>query len=198
MYAIIGWILGAGVALWLGLAYPVRTALPLWVAASGVACTLGGLAIRSQPIGIVTWAGKLGSTVVQWGFRASNGRLIPAVLISWLVWVVLGAAVILMLKFRAERSQALLVLAWAVDAAALLYVIGVMLANRGSRPGALVVVAGILVAMIAVSALLFRAGGPAATRLALVIAGGPPLVIGVGYGLFVLLMVTVGRNARWN
>jgi hypothetical protein len=114
------------------------------------------------------------------------------------VWVVLGAAIILMLRFRSDRSQALLVLAWAVDAAALLYVAGVMLANRGSRPGALLVVAGILAGMIAASLLLWRAGNPAATKLALIIAGGPPLVIGVGYGLFVLLMVTVGRNARWN
>jgi hypothetical protein len=34
--------------------------------------------------------------------------------------------------------------------------------------------------------------------LALAIAGGPPLFVVGGYGLFLVVMLTVGRNARWN
>jgi len=48
------------------------------------------------------------------------------------------------------------------------------------------------------SALWLGSASPNAKRLALLIGGGPPLFIGVGYGLFLLVMLTAGRHARWN
>jgi hypothetical protein len=53
--------------------------------------------------------------------------------------------------------------------------------------------------MIGTSAALVTLSTTAnAARRALLIAGGPPLFIGVGYGLFVLVLLTAGKNARWN
>jgi hypothetical protein len=190
------------VATWFGRSFPLRTALFAWTALTGALCALGGFAIASQPIGTPTSFGRLGASFVQWGFRASQGKLVPAVLISWLFWIVAGAAVILMTTWRGDRRQLLLALSWGVDALALLYVVGVILANRsptGSTASSLVVLVAVLAGMIVSS--LARWGmssSPTAMRTALFIAGGPPLLIGGGYALFVLLMMTVGRNARWN
>jgi hypothetical protein len=33
---------------------------------------------------------------------------------------------------------------------------------------------------------------------ALLVGGGPPAVIGVGAGVVLLILMTVGRNTRWN
>jgi hypothetical protein len=200
---LVGWVVMGAVAAWVGRSFPLKTALLAWTALSGAMCAIGAFAIASQPIGTPTNFGRFGSLFVQWGFRAGQGRLIPAVLISWLFWVVAGAAVILMLSWRADRRQLLLALAWGVDALALLYVVGVILANKtptsAATPSSLLVIVAALVGMIAVSLALWgMSGSPGAMRTALLIAGGPPLQIGGGYALFVLMMLTVGRNARWN
>jgi hypothetical protein len=203
LFKLIGWIVMGAAAAWIGRSFPLRTALLAWGALSGIMCAIGGFAIASQPVGTPTIFGRFGALFVQWGFRASHGRLVPAVLISWLFWIVAGSAVILMLSWRADRRQLLLALSWGVDALALLYVAGVILANRTpttpATPGSLLVLVAVLAGMLVSSLALWgMSGSPAAMRTALLIAGGPPLLIGGGYGLFVLLMMTVGRNARWN
>jgi hypothetical protein len=96
-----------------------------------------------------------------------------------------------------------MVLAWAADTAALLYVLGVWLrshAPTGAGLGSnLLSMAAVLMLMLVVSGILwFAVSLPGAKRLALMIAGGPPLLIGGGYGLFLLFVLTFGRNVRWN
>jgi hypothetical protein len=198
---ITGWAVIATVILAVALVAPPRSVLTSWVIFAAIITALAGLAIARQPLGESTAAGRLGSAVVRWGFRAGHGRLLPALLISWLVWVLLGATVILIIRHRGDTQHALLLLAWAVDAAALFYTVGVILANWGggrSFTGSLVTIAGVLVTMIVASVVLWSAGGsPGARRAALLVAGGPPLFIGVGYGLFVLVTLTVGHG-RWN
>lgn len=180
-----------------------RTAMAGWALLSGVACVLAALAISRQPVGEATLLGRLGGAALRWGFRAGQGKLLWATLISWLVWLLIGATAIAALRVRADRQQLLMVLAWAADLAALFYVLGVWLqshAPTGAGMGSnLVSLAGVLALMLVASAILwFALPGPAAKRLALLIAGGPPLLFGGGYALFLLVTLTVGRNARWN
>jgi len=35
-------------------------------------------------------------------------------------------------------------------------------------------------------------------RTAAMVAAGPILVVGIGYAAFLVVMLTAGRNARWN
>jgi hypothetical protein len=195
-----GWIIMAVLALWIARTLPAPTAVGVWIAVTGLACALGGFAISRQPVGVATLGGRIGSAAVRWGFRASNGRLVPAVLISWLVWTIIGGALILALRMRSDLPKLFLVLAIAVDAAVLLYVIGVMLSSfRGRAPASLIVIELILTAMIVSSVALWKlVGTPWAIRTALLVAAGPTVAIGGGYGLFLLVTLTVGRNARWN
>jgi hypothetical protein len=194
--------LAAGLAVCCGLFLDRWTALAAWCALTGLACGLGAMLLARQPLGVSTMAGRIGGRAVRWGYRVSGGRLGIAVLVSWLIWTILGAAVIGMVQHRSSLQHVLMILAWCVDAVAMLYVIGILLARwrpAGQMPGSLVKLATILGAMIVGSLVLWwvvRSEGARST--ALLIAGGPPLVIGVAYGLFVVLIVTVGRRARWN
>ncbi|MGH7712613.1 MAG: hypothetical protein ACREOG_15080 [Gemmatimonadaceae bacterium] len=125
--------------------------------------------------------------------------MIPAAVISWLVWMLLGAAIIGVTQFRSQPRHVLMILAWTVDVAALFYVLGVIGTNRGSgtMPSTLLMLAAVLVGMIAGSAALWWYIGTDPARVAaLALAGGPPLVIGVGYGFFVA--VTLIAGGRWN
>jgi hypothetical protein len=196
---LLGW--AVMVATMLGLAWspPGRPVLLYWASVSLLACILGALAIASQPLGQATLAGRFGSSVVRWGFRATQGKLAAAAAISWIIWLAVGSAAIVAVRARGDLSFRLMLLAWTIDFGALCYVLGVWLMNRGSGRSTLLVVAAALIGMLGISAALwFGNSGPATRRTALMLAGGPPLVIGVGYGLFLLVVLTVGRNARWN
>lgn len=195
------WYLGgfaamAAVMVGLALKLPSPTALYAWAGFAAAACLLGALAIASQPIGKATWLGRIGSIPMRWGFRAGRGRLAPAIGISWLVWLVLGFAVITAVQHRSDIRTALFTLAWCVDLLVLFRIVGLMLANRGPRK--LLNIGAVLVGMLLVSGFFWLKGEPNAQRMALLIAGGPPALIGGGYALFLGFMMTVGRNARWN
>ena len=161
----------------------------------------GAILLRLQPIGVPTASGRVGGAFVHWGFRAGRGRLLPAVLVSWLVWILLGGAIIGLTHSRSQPRQLLMLLAWTVDAAALFRVLGTAATNRSSGrpvPRSLLLVATVLVLMLAVSAALWWYAGSAPARLAaLVLAGGPPLLVGVGYGLLTGLMLIGGRHGKW-
>lgn len=183
------------------MAPPGRPVLLYWAGISLVACVLGAIAIASQPLGQATLPGRFGSSVVKWGFRVTQGKLTGAAALSWLVWLVIGAAAITAGRVRGDMGYRLILLAWVVDFGALCYILGVWLSNRGGGSGnpSLLLISAALVAMLGISAALwFGNGAPGARRTALMLAGGPPLVLGVGYGLFLLVVLTVGRNARWN
>ena len=176
---------------------PTRSALLWWAGFALVACLAGAFAISRQPIGQSTIWGRLGSAFVHWGFRAGRGQLPAALGISLVVWLLIGSTAILAWGARTEPRQALIILAWAANLAVLFYMVGVMLANPGTSRQ-LVTVSGVVLGLTVVSAAFWTARTPGAQRLALLIAGGPVLLVGVVYGLFLLIVVVFGRNARWN
>jgi len=200
LFSILAVALMGGLAAAMARSFQGLAAIGAWLVLCLVACALGALALSSQPVGVATLAGRVGSLVVRWGFAAGRGRLLPAVAISWLAWAIFGTALIVALQHRSETQLQLLALAWAVDALALMYVCGIALARRSaSMTRGLLPIAGALVGMLAVSAIQWSHPLlPGGRRTALLIAGGPPLYIGGAYGLFLLVMMTFGRRARWN
>ena len=190
----------AGTAMAFGVSVDLAAAVLAWLVLSGIACSMAAFAMWRQPLGVSTTAGRLGGLLVRWGFEAGDGQLLPAVGISWLVWAILGTALISAIRYRSDRQQLLVIVAWAFDALALMYVIGLVLSRAGSPTvRSLYPVASVLAVMLVVSAALWF--GPqlrGSRHAALLVAGGPPVLVAIGYGLFVLFMVTVGRGSRWN
>lgn len=171
-----------------------------WLAFCALACVLGAAALASQPLGVSTWTGRIVGMPLRWGYGAGRGKLWAIAAISWLVWALLGSAVIVALTHPADRLLQWLVLAWTVDALALAYVCGVPIAQRSARLAMnLLPVAGVLAGMLGASLLQwlhpFLPGG---IETALAIAGGPTLLVGGGYLLFLAVVLTFGRGARWN
>lgn len=180
--------------------HPPMDALTRWAVIIGVLCVLGGLAIRSQPIGEATIFGRFGGAFVRWGFRATHGKLLPSVVISWLVWLVLGAAAIWAFHARNDLQTLIITLGWATQMLALFYVAGLWLSNAGANASfrmKFVSMAGVLLLMLAASVFLWFRSGEASRSLAVMIAA-IPAGIAILYGVFVAAMMIVGRNARWN
>ena len=192
----------AAAAVLLGLNGPLATVLLAWAGGLGLLCIGGAVLVARQPIGIATMGGRIGSCFVRWGFRAGRGRLTPAVLISWLVWTVVGFGLIVATRVWADPKTVVMVLTWTVDTLALFYVLGIVLSNwtTGAKvAGSLLVIAAALTAMIAFSAVIWvSAPADAAQTTALMLAGGPLLLLGVGYGLLLSTMVAGGKRANWH
>lgn len=170
----------------------------VWAVASALACGIGAVLLRTSAIRRVTWRNRLAGYLIPWGWRLNRGRLWPIPVVSWVVWMAAGGAAVLLRPTAEELTPVVriaLFAAWMVDAA-LVFLLGTIVqATPGSRVGPLwkpaAGIAGVIVASIG----LYLAG---LTMIALVVGGGPPLAIGGGLGLFVLLLATVGRYTRWN
>ena len=178
----------------------VLAAIGVWSVAALALCGVGAACIASQPLGTPTFLGRVGGSIVRWGYAIGRGRLASAVLASWIIWIILGAAVIDISLHRDSLQRVLMVLSWTIDAMLLFYVLSVMLMNFPTRwPASLLGICGILAAMLFASGTLwFGVSNDWSRRAALLIAGGPPAVIGCVYGLFILAMAVFGRNVRWN
>ena len=195
------WTLTVAAAVVCAMKLSLPAALATWAGVAAVLCVGGAILMQLQPIGMSTPSGRVGSSFVHWGFDVGRGQLIPAAVISWVIWICLGSAIIALTQFRSQPKHVAMILAWTVDVVALFYTLGALDANRsrGLMPGSVLLVVIALVAMIAGSAALWGFVGTDRARVAaLVLAAGPTLFIGVGYGLFVAVMLIGGRNARWN
>ena len=194
-------------------------AVILWACAVGAVDVVTATLIhRQSPPEKVSWINHLAGFVLPWGYRIGRGKLWPIVLTSWLIWMLIGVAVmtavatnrydevagVATINGRTQRNPVvtgLLVVAWLVDGGVLLRCIGLLATSPNRRQilrslsVPMAILAGILLASIGLVTVNCT---PAAARTALLIAGGPPLLIAVAYGGFVLVMLTAGRHARWN
>lgn len=186
------WTVMAALAVELAKQLEFLHAVVVWSAATALACAGSAILIARQPMGVATMAGQFGSAIVHWGFRAGQGRLLPAALISSLIWFLLGAATMAAVKFPAHLP---ILAAWTGDWIGLFYVAGVMLANASGRiPISLVkIVAGILGLLAGSMFLWFRIGSDQARAIALAIAGAPPLFIGAIQGFILMTGLLSGR-----
>ncbi len=194
------WAALAGTLYTIATTHPPLEAFTRWLILVAVLCLVGGLAIRSQPLGEATILGRLGSAVVRWGFAASQGKLWAAVVISWLVWLVIGAGAIGALHFRDQLQPVILSLGWATEVLLLFYLVGLWMANAGAGTSfrmKFVSMAGMVLLLLASSIFLwFRTTG--AMRTTAVIIAAIPLGVSLLYGAFVMVMILVGGKARWN
>src|SRR5204862_3817963 len=94
------WTLMVAGAVSLGMKMSLPVALVTWAALTAVLCAAGAILMQLQPIGIATPTGRVGSSFVYWGFDVGRGQLIPAAVISWLIWIFLGSAIIALTQFR--------------------------------------------------------------------------------------------------
>lgn len=194
--------------LWIGLGatlymiastHPPMDALVRWAIGIAVACAIGGLLIRSQPLGEATLMGRIGAAFVRWGYRAGQGKLLAAVVISWLVWLVIGATAIWALHFRDELQPLILTLGWAAQVLVLFYLVGMWLANAGAdshfRGRFVSMAAVVLLVLLASVTLWFQSGGK--SRIALYLAA-IPLAASLLYTVFMAVVLLTGSKARWN
>lgn len=192
------WLLAALAAAACGTQLDFSTALLAWAGLAAISCAIGAWLISRQPLGTATAGGRFGSSFVHWGFRAGRGQLAPAALISWAVWLVIGSAIIGSVQCP---QHSLITVAWTADFLSLFYVIGIMAANRGSGrlPASLVKLGCAVLGMLGGSFWMwFGIGTDRAQATALTLAGGPLLLIGIGYGFMLAMTGLMGRRVRWN
>lgn len=178
----------------------------VWTAVSLVACVVGAVLLRTSEIGRVTWKNYAASYLIPWGVRVSGGKLWPIPVVSWVVWVVIAGGVFALtpgpgsdgLTSEEVVLRVLLGLSWAVAGYAFGYSLVTLSRNFSSRSSGsrtLTLFCGVIAGSLALSVALHLCGF---TLLALMTTGGPVLVFGGGYGLFVLAVLVFGRNSRWN
>jgi len=212
LWRLIMFSLTAFVCVWLNKLVPAAAAIGIWAVGVGILCCLVALGMHRQPVGKVTVFNYLAGIVLPWGYKIGRGKLLPIVIESWIRWVLLGAAVVALTAHgfdslapsgyhRGPVVSTLLLLCWVIDAAVLFRIVTMLAirANDNPLPPKTFPPILALFGMIVVSAGLVIFGhSAAADRIALLICGGPILLIGGGYGLFLLVMMTAGRKARWN
>lgn len=194
------------------------TGLAAFALAMAILCVGTAVIVHRQPPGKITPANYLMGFILPWGYRIGRGKLLPIVLTSWAIWLLIGLAIVLAMNARIDTAaiatslpvsanprsgfmMTLLALAWLIDGGVLLRCLGLLATstNRAHMTRSLGPLIAFLIAILATSiALVTLTTSPATASLALVIAGGPPMLVGLGYGLFILVMLTAGRNARWN
>jgi hypothetical protein len=187
----------AAIAVWCALQWTPALAVTVWSGLAAALCAIGALLLARQPVGIATASGQVGAAFLRWGYRVGRGRLPPVVLVSWLVWTALGAAVIALTVFRAEPLTRLMILAWTLDGLVLLYLIGRTARNSPRTRGAMLIPIAAVLAMIGGSVVLWRAGTESAHETALLIGGAPIPLLAACYALLMGAMMVGGRKGGW-
>ena len=72
----------------------------------GILCCLVALGMHMQPMGKVGIFNYLAGIVLPWGYKIGRGKLVPIVIESWIRWVLLGAAVVVLAAHGYRRSFA--------------------------------------------------------------------------------------------
>jgi hypothetical protein len=187
----------AAFAVWCALRWGLPLGLAVWSGVVAVLCGLAALLLARQPVGVVTASGELGAAVLRWGYKVGRGQMPGIVAVSWLIWVILGAAVMALTTFRSDPLTRWMILAWTIDGLALIYLIGLMATRTGRTRGALLTPLLAVLAMIAVSGALWQMGTESARENALLIGGAPIPILAAGYGLMMAAMLLGGRKGGW-
>jgi fucose 4-O-acetylase-like acetyltransferase len=190
----------------------VVPALVLWVTVWGCLCGAAALLLQTTEVGEMSWKNYVAGVPLRWGHFMSGGQLWRLALGAWLIWSLLGVAVALAWgrgfgSVPAEVSAApspnglwpaLLLVSWFLLGAASLYLLSVLLKNftvTSNSGRSLLTILLVLLSLAGTSIWLKWTGQ---VRAAALVAGGPIVLVGAGYGLFMLVILACGRNARWN
>ena len=187
----------AALAVWCALRWGLPLGFAVWSGLVAALCGFGALLLSRQPVGVATASGQLGAAILRWGYKVGRGQLPGIVVVSWLIWVALGAAVMAVTLFRAEALTPWMILAWTIDGLALIYLIGVMTTRSGRTRIALLTPLLAVLGMIGLSGALWRAGTESARETALLIGGAPIPLLAAGHGLMMAAMMLGGRKGGW-
>ncbi len=167
------------------------TALLAVLAASFALAGLGALVLSRAKVGEVTWRNRLAAWLLPYGALFGSYTLGGLALTSGGMLATFAAIGV------AARGNAPLGAAWGLDVLAFASLAAAALQHGPGSSGrrSLLVPLAALLGLAAASVACAAAGRP---TLAAAVAAGPLLALAALYGVFVLLMVTVGRNARWN
>lgn len=200
---LVGWVLCQAMGLWpaIGIALASAICLPI----------IGALLLRTVTTDAITWRNQVAGWLLPWGYKIGRGKLPAITIISGVVWALLftlgtiaGRPMVVVEASPVSTSSPssllnfLLVLSWAVDGAVLFYFAGMLSRDTdfSRRPGSTMAkLAAIVGLLIVVSFIFWLTGKPSR---ALWISGLPPLACGLLFGAWCILLVTVGKNARWN
>ena len=187
-----------------------------WPTAALVIAVLAGLAVAcgnwlllQTGIGELSWRNRCAGWLMPWGYVVGRGKLLPLAATSAVVWAGLGWSGLVAAATSEPaaahagwRLPSLLTFAtmtsWIVGGGALLYLVGQLARspNWRRRPGSTLAKCCAIVCLLLLASLALRlAGYP---RLACLISGGPPAVLGSLFGLWTLVLLIAERQARWN
>lgn len=208
------------IALPLATGYWLLEVLSPWLAVATAAAIalgtagLGALLLRTTTVGTITWRNYVAGWLLPWGYFLGRGQLRGIAAVCATIWTLLATSSIVARATSVAPVAALpataaatpttstmpwlLVLAWVVCGAAVLYLLKTVLTAFGPGTRAsmsLWRIIAVIAALIASSVGLHLFGH---TGLATLVAGGPPLLVGGFFGLWMLAMIVFGRNARWN
>lgn len=175
---------------------------------------LGALALASVRTAEITWKNYVGGYLMPWGYALGHGKLVGIALVSGCCWLFLFAIGIAAESLAAPTTPSapapvesaaapafarwLLVGGWLVDGMALLYLVGTLRKNftpSSSGGRSLLKVIAFVTGLIVVSAVLASLGHMGTAAL---VAAGPALALGAFYALWIGMILTFGRNTRWN
>ncbi|MBL8748676.1 MAG: hypothetical protein JNK78_05920 [Planctomycetes bacterium] len=176
---------------------------PAFAAAVGALAALaatGCLLLRTSPLGAITWRNRLAGWLMPWANLfgpGSLGRLWASSVLGNLV--VAGIVVLFVALARRDQPAPWSLLgAWLLDAVVVLYLLATLTRShlRGSSAGRrLLRMVALVVLQFGASVGLHLAGS---TAMAVGVAAGPQLVVLAVWLAWVVVILTVGRNARWN
>jgi len=187
----------AAFAVWCALRWGLPLGLAVWSGLVAALCGLAALLLSRQPVGVATVSGQLGVALLRWGYKVGRGQLPGIVVVSWLIWVILGAAVMALTTFRSDPLTRWMIVAWTIDGLALIYLIGLIATRTGRTRGTLLTPLLAVLAMIAVSGALWQRGTESARENALLIGAAPIPILAAGYGLMMAAMLLGGRKGGW-
>lgn len=202
--AAIGWFLGRELG--------VGAALAICAALAIVLPTTGALLLNSLKVGQVDWRNYAAGWLMPFGYSLGRGKLVGMVIACAAIWFAISVAGVLLSQpglltptAPAATTPAApsgwawptLIAGWVVLGAIFVHMLGTLHKNfSGSSSGGreLRKLLGFVVVLVAVSALLHVFGS---TRLAALVAIGPPAAVGGLMGLWVLMILII-RPKRWN
>lgn len=202
----IGWLLGR--------AYSMPMAAGFAGALAVVLPTAGALLLRTLQVGRMDWRNYAAGWLMPFGYALGRGKLVPMAAWCVVIWFALAACGVLLAQPAIAAPPApadptgatvapswpwpALVAGWLVLGTAFLHLFTTLRKNfsPGSRQGrSLLKVMAVVVGLVAASVALHVCGF---TGTAALVALGPPGALGTLFGLWFLLLITFGRNARWN
>lgn len=188
----------------------------VWIPASAVVAGLGALLLKTSTTGQITWKNWAAGCLMPWGYKLGQGRLGWIIVLSWIVWSLIGVAVVVQQAVSTAPPTTpttapsdvpsafwswMLFAAWAGNGAALLYLLGTIGNNfkLSSTSGKSLLKIMVLLITVTAGSVVLHFNGY--TRSAAMLAAGPLLFVGLILGVFVSIIAIAtlsGKPIRWN